>query len=871
MEDGQARPQQKQASGGSGDRFVTCGQGHEHWGAHGAAGLLIRHRDGDSGAYHYLLQKRSENVDHGGTWSTPGGAIGKDETPEQGAQREAREEWGSIPKGLTHHHTFTDDHGAGKNVSSRCPRHGAPENREDGAACECPSSGKGWAYHTVVMDAPERFAPGGKGETGWESDGHAWVTPQEAKDLPLHPGFAASFDKVRRSGAKTAAATVMYHGTSPAHRNSIGQHGLSLLHSQDEGDWKSIYMTERPGDDPHEDVWRVDVGGYHPEVDGDSGEDRSVRGESYFVNHDIPPERLKLHRPGTGNKWIGYPPKMAAATEPAAQVYYHGSAHRFKAGDMIEPGHKAHDMSSPDHVYLAASESIARTFGGLAAVRNKAKTYSIYHVEPTGPVEPDPDGPGYRSKHPLRVIKVHERGSSPEDPNPWWNQPGTGRGYERQAATEPASDLEAELQLPSRLGGFERNPGGYAPDPYPSSGKDRVYLRFGDWHPDERSVNHAQGWREEGVSAYHLDKEGHPVDPDPKLERDPEEYGNDPAEEMGWRVQRAERVRARGEHSHTDVAHLVKGEHAGMGYDGEPLLQNVRRVGDWMDHRHLFIPGAPRHRLARDEGDEDYEPPEEQPLHHEGALKPRATDAVSCPLCVSGEYPRLPLSRIKNLYTVDWDQSDDEDVRVRHVLQRKYQKADPALERSMRERGQTRPIELRRDPFTNKANTLGQGHHRVSIADRLGWDHLHYVRDDESATRDPEYDEAQRLAKQALKPRATMISLDVPEGLIHKVDNGVDEDPHITVVYAGHGVSDDKLKEITERAREAAANTPALSGHLEGLGTFEPSESSDGKVPAWVPVHVPGLDLLHEQLADLSASEHPFYSPARDPEVLRAG
>jgi 8-oxo-dGTP pyrophosphatase MutT (NUDIX family) len=134
--------------------------------------------------------------------------------------------------------------------------------------------------------------------------------------------------------------------------------------------------------------------------------------------------------------YMHHPGKTAAA--PAYDgPYYHGTAARLSPGALIEPGHKGHDVSSKKHVYLSATDSVARTFGGLAAVRNKAKTYSIYQVEPTGPVEPDPDGMGHRSEHPLRVVSLHERGASPEDPNPWWNQPGTGKGYPRQASAGP--------------------------------------------------------------------------------------------------------------------------------------------------------------------------------------------------------------------------------------------------------------------------------------------------------------------------------------------------------------------------------------------------------------------------------------------------
>jgi 2'-5' RNA ligase/8-oxo-dGTP pyrophosphatase MutT (NUDIX family) len=151
------------------DRYVECDQGHRHWGAAGAAGLLIRHKR-PSGEHEYLLQKRSPYVQHGGTWSTPGGALGHGETPEEGAVREGEEELGGLPDDLWHSHTSHDEHG-------------------------------GWKYSTVVMDSPRRFEPEGGGESDWEHGGHGWFTPEEMKDLPLHPGFAASWDRVRKSGA----------------------------------------------------------------------------------------------------------------------------------------------------------------------------------------------------------------------------------------------------------------------------------------------------------------------------------------------------------------------------------------------------------------------------------------------------------------------------------------------------------------------------------------------------------------------------------------------------------------------------------------------------------------------------------------------
>jgi mRNA-degrading endonuclease RelE of RelBE toxin-antitoxin system/GNAT superfamily N-acetyltransferase len=155
--------------------------------------------------------------------------------------------------------------------------------------------------------------------------------------------------------------------------------------------------------------------------------------------------------------------------------------------------------------------------------------------------------------------------------------------------------------------------------------KPTVYLRFGDWAPDERSYNNVIGGKEDGVSVYDLDHHGNPMDPDPNYSRghqhdedcEPdcdmhlgnEDYGNDTGEEMRGRAGRAERNRYNGNDRPSETGHLVTGEHVSFGHDDEPLLRNVKRVGDWIDHRHLLIPGAKPHRLARDPEDEEYEPP----------------------------------------------------------------------------------------------------------------------------------------------------------------------------------------------------------------------------------------------------------------------
>lgn len=49
------------------------------------------------------------------------------------------------------------------------------------------------------MDSPERFTPRGGGSTDYETAGSGWFTHEEMQRLRLHPGFAKTWDSVRRS------------------------------------------------------------------------------------------------------------------------------------------------------------------------------------------------------------------------------------------------------------------------------------------------------------------------------------------------------------------------------------------------------------------------------------------------------------------------------------------------------------------------------------------------------------------------------------------------------------------------------------------------------------------------------------------------
>lgn len=142
----------------SGDAWVFGPNGEKFWGRYGAAGLLVWHRE-----LGILLQHRVSWSHFGGTWGLPGGARKEGEDAEAGALREANEEAG-VPSNLVTV-LFTEVLDLGF-----------------------------WTYTTVVVEAREVFEPV-IGDA--ESEALRWVPVDEVDNLPLHPGFAASWSGLR--------------------------------------------------------------------------------------------------------------------------------------------------------------------------------------------------------------------------------------------------------------------------------------------------------------------------------------------------------------------------------------------------------------------------------------------------------------------------------------------------------------------------------------------------------------------------------------------------------------------------------------------------------------------------------------------------
>ena len=151
---------------GDGDGWVECAAGHRHWGRYGAAGLLA-HRRAAVGTREVLLQHRAEWSHFGGTWGLLGGARASHETAVQGR-------------------------------CARPPRRAAVDAGEVRVDGRYDDDHVGWSYVTVVVTASDALTAR---PSGGESIDVVWHDVDRVADLPLHPGFAASWPLLRAAMA----------------------------------------------------------------------------------------------------------------------------------------------------------------------------------------------------------------------------------------------------------------------------------------------------------------------------------------------------------------------------------------------------------------------------------------------------------------------------------------------------------------------------------------------------------------------------------------------------------------------------------------------------------------------------------------------
>jgi len=102
-----------------------------------------------------------------------------------------------------------------------------------------------------------------------------------------------------------------------------------------------------------------------------------------------------------------------------------------------------------------------------------------------------------------------------------------------------------------------------------------VYVRFGEWRPNETSFNYASGGVEVGVSVFEAISQGDRFRVLLDDEHDPD--GRQLDTFFGW----AERISSQSRRmvKQTPIF-IVSGDYVGVGYDGEPLLKKLKIVRD---------------------------------------------------------------------------------------------------------------------------------------------------------------------------------------------------------------------------------------------------------------------------------------------------
>ncbi len=149
-----------------------------------------------------LLMRRTENDGDQGKWAFPAGGIKKDETPEEAARRETREESGYEHEGGLSPFMHSD----GENVD-----------------------------FTTYLAHSQRFDP----KLNHEHDSAKWFSLNEAAKLPLHPGVKAALEKLatragKAHGGESSGVPIVAAGgewvISPEHVRNVGGGDIDMGH-----------------------------------------------------------------------------------------------------------------------------------------------------------------------------------------------------------------------------------------------------------------------------------------------------------------------------------------------------------------------------------------------------------------------------------------------------------------------------------------------------------------------------------------------------------------------------------------------------------------------------------------------------------------